>query len=104
MSTSHSMCSSLTPLEIRRLSQPFLLTRFKATKKAPRNDSARDASAWRASRSCQRSMKEKDRIVNEIRYIAASLVGAGVDRDALDEALQHPPPFIASHPGTTTAT
>src|SRR6266436_2321579 len=103
MSTSHSMCFSLTPLAIRRLLQPFLLTRFKATKKAPGNDSARDASVWRASRSCQRSMKEKDRIVNEIRYIAASLVGAGVDRDALDEALQHHPHFIAADAGTTDA-
>ncbi len=48
-------------------------------------------------------MKEKDRIVNEIRYIAASLVGAGVDRDALDEALQHHPHFIACDAGTTDA-
>src|SRR5260221_7617836 len=48
-------------------------------------------------------MKEEDRIVNEIRYIAASLVGAGVDRDALDEALQHHPHFIACDAGTTDA-
>ena len=48
-------------------------------------------------------MKEEDSIVNEIRYIAASLVGAGVDRDALDEALQHHPHFIACDAGTTDA-
>src|SRR5258708_27263014 len=48
-------------------------------------------------------MKEEDRIVDEIRYIAASLVGAGVDRDSLDEALQHHPHFIACDAGTTDA-
>jgi len=36
--------------------------------------------AWSTRRSCQRSMKEEDRIVDEIRYIAASLVGAGIDQ------------------------
>src|SRR5947209_11678795 len=48
-------------------------------------------------------MKEEDRIVDEIRYIAASLVGAGIDRDALNEALQSHPHFIACDAGTTDA-
>jgi len=48
-------------------------------------------------------MKEEDRIVDEIRYIAASLVGAGIDRDALNEALQSNPHFIACDAGTTDA-
>src|SRR5258708_21531465 len=48
-------------------------------------------------------MKEKDRSVDEIRYIAASLVGAGIDRDSLDEALLHHPHFIACDAGTTDA-
>jgi Acyclic terpene utilisation family protein AtuA len=48
-------------------------------------------------------VREKDRIVNEIRYIAASLVGAGIDRDALNEALQSNPHFIACDAGTTDA-
>src|SRR5438128_3156883 len=59
--------------------------------------------AWSMRRSCQRSMKEEDRIVDEIRYIAASLVGAGIDRDALNEALQSHPHFIACDAGTTDA-
>src|SRR5438128_2422704 len=59
--------------------------------------------AWSMRRSCQRSMKEEDRIVDEIRYIAASLVGAGIDRDALNEALQSNPHFIACDAGTTDA-
>src|SRR6267154_1868355 len=59
--------------------------------------------AWSTRRSCQRSMKEEDRIVDEIRYIAASLVGAGIDRDALNEALQSNPHFIACDAGTTDA-
>ena len=41
--------------------------------------------------------------MDELRYIAASLVGAGVDRDSLDEALQHDPHFIACDAGTTDA-
>src|SRR5258708_40346034 len=48
-------------------------------------------------------MKEVDRIVDEISYIAASLVGAGIDRDALNEALQSHPHFIACDAGTTDA-
>ena len=48
-------------------------------------------------------MKEVDRIVDEISYIAASLVGAGIDRDSLNEALQHHPHFIACDAGTTDA-
>src|SRR2546421_443897 len=48
-------------------------------------------------------MKEEDKIVDEIRYIAASLVGAGIDRDALNEALQSNPHFIACDAGTTDA-
>jgi hypothetical protein len=48
-------------------------------------------------------VKEKDRIVNEIRYIAASLVGAGIDRASLNEALQSNPHFIACDAGTTDA-
>src|SRR5437016_14566123 len=59
--------------------------------------------AWSTRCSCQRSMKEEDRIVDEIRYIAASLVGAGIDRDALNEALQCNPHFIACDAGTTDA-
>src|SRR5260370_27479168 len=68
-----------------------------------RNDSARDTSAWRASHSCKQTVKEKDIIVNEIRYIAASLVGAGIDRVALNEALESHPHFIACDAGTTDA-
>lgn len=48
-------------------------------------------------------MKEGDRIVDEIRYIAASLVGAGIDRDSLNEALQSHPHFIACDAGTMDA-
>ena len=48
-------------------------------------------------------MKEAGRIVDEISYIAASLVGAGIDRDSLDEALQQDPHFIACDAGTTDA-
>src|SRR5260221_13790709 len=59
--------------------------------------------AWSTRRSCQRSMKEEDRIVDEIRYIAASRVGAGIDRDALNEALQSNPHFIACAAGNTDA-
>src|SRR6266436_3771716 len=58
---------------------------------------------WSAGRSRQRSMKEEDRILDEIRYIAGSLVGAGIDRDALGEALQSHPHFIACDAGTTDA-
>jgi hypothetical protein len=41
--------------------------------------------------------------LDELRYIAASLVGAGVDRDSLDEALKSDPHFIACDAGTTDA-
>ncbi len=41
--------------------------------------------------------------MDEIRYIAASLVGAGIDRDSLNEALQQHPHFIACDAGTTDA-
>src|SRR5258708_13010267 len=42
MFTSHSMCFSLTLLAIRRLLQPFLLTRFKATKKESKGGTTRE--------------------------------------------------------------
>src|SRR3989442_12144424 len=48
-------------------------------------------------------MKEEDRILDEIRYIAGSIVGADIDRDALGEALQSHPHFIACDAGTTDA-
>lgn len=41
--------------------------------------------------------------MNEIRYIAASLVGAGIDRASLNEALESQPQFIACDAGTTDA-
>ncbi len=41
--------------------------------------------------------------MDEIRYIAASLVGAGVDKTSLDEALKSDPHFIACDAGTTDA-
>jgi Acyclic terpene utilisation family protein AtuA len=41
--------------------------------------------------------------LDELRYIAASLLGAGVDRDSLDEALTSDPHFIACDAGTTDA-
>ena len=42
-------------------------------------------------------------MVNEIRYIAGTLVGAGVDTDSLDEALKEQPHFLACDAGTTDA-
>ncbi|SRR5258708_9507574 len=39
--------------------------------------------------------------MDEIRYIAGSLVGAGVDRASLDDALQENPHFIACDAGST---
>jgi hypothetical protein len=41
--------------------------------------------------------------VNEIRYIAGTLVGAGVDADSLDQALLEQPHFLACDAGTTDA-
>jgi hypothetical protein len=54
-------------------------------------------------RSFHQSRKQEDRIVDEIRYIAAALVGAGIDKDSLNEALQLHPHFIACDAGTTDA-
>ena len=41
--------------------------------------------------------------MDEMSYIAASLIGAGIDRDSLNEALQNDPHFIACDAGTTDA-
>jgi len=41
--------------------------------------------------------------MDEIRYIAGTLVGAGVDIGSLDEALKENPHFIACDAGTTDA-
>lgn len=41
--------------------------------------------------------------MDEIRYIAGTLVGAGVDKDSLAEALKEDPHFIACDAGTTDA-
>src|SRR5437868_15225331 len=41
--------------------------------------------------------------MDEIRYIAGTLVGAGVDIGSLDEALKENPHFIACDVGTTDA-
>ena len=41
--------------------------------------------------------------MNEIRYIAGTLVGAGVDVDSLEEALKEHPHFLACDAGTTDA-
>ena len=41
--------------------------------------------------------------MNEIRYIAGTLVGAGVDANSLDEALKEQPHFLACDAGTTDA-
>jgi hypothetical protein len=41
--------------------------------------------------------------VKEIRYIAGTLVGVGVDADSLDEALKEHPHFLACDAGTTDA-
>ena len=40
---------------------------------------------------------------DEIRYIAGTLVGAGIDKDSLAEALNYNPHFIACDAGTTDA-
>src|ERR1700732_146910 len=41
--------------------------------------------------------------MDEIRYIAGTLVGAGVDRGSLAEALEEEPHFLACDAGTTDA-
>jgi hypothetical protein len=48
-------------------------------------------------------LEEKEHIVNEIRYIAGTLVGVGVERASLEEALKEHPHFIACDAGTTDA-
>jgi hypothetical protein len=48
-------------------------------------------------------LEEKEHIVNEIRYIASTLVGVGVERASLEEALKEHPHFIACDAGATDA-
>ncbi len=48
-------------------------------------------------------MQKGNGTMDEIRYIAGTLVGAGVDRGSLDEALKENPHFIACDAGTTDA-
>jgi hypothetical protein len=48
-------------------------------------------------------MQKGNCTMDEIRYIAGTLVGAGVDTGSLDEALKENPHFIACDAGTTDA-
>jgi len=48
-------------------------------------------------------MQKGNCTMDEIRYIAGTLVGAGVDIGSLDEALKKNPHFIACDAGTTDA-
>src|SRR2546426_6100322 len=48
-------------------------------------------------------MQKGNCTMDEIRYIAGTLVGAGVDKDSLAEALKEDPHFIACDAGTTDA-
>jgi hypothetical protein len=79
------------------------LTACKAQKNNFRRKTGRDDLAWLARSRSAAITGGKDNMVNEIRYIAGTLVGAGVDTDSLNEALKEHPHFLACDAGTTDA-
>src|SRR5258708_23532436 len=102
---SRSTWCNLTPLATRRSSRPLPPTSSTATKEEAIRERFDDGSIAPRIRVVPglRHTQARSSTLDELRYIAASLVGAGVDRDSLDEALRSDPHFIACDAGTTDA-
>src|SRR5258708_30347754 len=102
---SRSTCCNLTPLATHRSSRPLPRTSSPATKEKAIRERLDDVGIAPRIRVVPglRHTQARSSTLDELRYIAASLVGAGVDRDSLDEALRSDPHFIACDAGTTDA-